>query len=116
MVFFSQGEKALEELKKCSGNEKIHLKPLDVSSLKDVKRFAENIRREFPRIHVLINNAGMAGNLMAAVIPGEKTKMEESVDGLELILATNYLGPFLLTENLKESLVAAGEDGQEPSR
>ncbi|MCH8497168.1 MAG: SDR family oxidoreductase [Marinobacter sp.] len=70
---------------------------LDVSSLDDVRRAAAEIIERFPRLDVLVNNAGLAN-----------VRREESVDGFELTLATNHLGPFLLTSLLLPVLQASG--------
>jgi dehydrogenase/reductase SDR family member 12 len=68
----------------------------DVSSLRSVRELARRFRDEEHELHVLVNNAG--------VLPGERTL---SADGLELALATNVLGPFLLTGLLVPALAAA---------
>jgi len=68
----------------------------DVSSLRSVREFARRFREEQPELHVLVNNAG----LLAA-------ERSLSVDGHELALATNVLGPFLLTGLLVPALEAA---------
>jgi NAD(P)-dependent dehydrogenase (short-subunit alcohol dehydrogenase family) len=62
----------------------------DLSSLRDVRRFAATLAAE-DRVAVLVNNAG--------VLPAERTL---SPDGNELTLATNVLGPFLLTALLHD--------------
>jgi dehydrogenase/reductase SDR family protein 12 len=62
----------------------------DLASLRDVRRFAATLAAE-ERIAVLVNNAG--------VLPAERTL---SPDGNELTLATNVLGPFLLTALLHD--------------
>ena len=51
--------------------------------------FAERFAAESPRLDVLVNNAG--------VLTQER---ELSADGIELTLATNVIGPFLLTQLL----------------
>lgn len=75
----------------CSaGNHNIFVRKLDLSSLSSVREFAEQINREEIRLDVLIHNAGMAESL--------RKKITE--DGLELTMATNHYGPFLLTHLL----------------
>jgi NAD(P)-dependent dehydrogenase (short-subunit alcohol dehydrogenase family) len=69
---------------------------LDLSDLKSVRAGAEQIAELGP-LHRLINNAG----IMAT--PYQRTR-----DGLELQLATNHFGPFLLTGLLLPSLAASG--------
>lgn len=61
---------------------------LDLGSLRGVKAAAESWLALGRPLDVLINNAGVAG---ASAL---------SVDGFEVTLATNHLGPFLLTELL----------------
>jgi NAD(P)-dependent dehydrogenase (short-subunit alcohol dehydrogenase family) len=68
----------------------------DLSSLATVRVAAESIRQDYPRIDVLINNAGSRFDTYS-----------QSVDGFELTLATNHLGHFLLTSLLLERLLAA---------
>jgi dehydrogenase/reductase SDR family protein 12 len=58
----------------------------DVSSLRSVRDFARRFRDEYGQLHVLVNNAG--------VLAAERSLSE---GGYELALATNVLGPLLLT-------------------
>jgi NAD(P)-dependent dehydrogenase (short-subunit alcohol dehydrogenase family) len=59
--------------------------PLDLSDLASVRRCAADfLSRDVP-LHVLVNNAGVAG------VRGVTR------DGFQLTFATNHLGPFLLT-------------------
>ena len=71
------------------------LEPLlvDVSDLSSVRRAAAAAGRLGP-IHVLLNNAGVMG-----------TPYSRTADGLELQMATNHFGPFLLTGLLLPQLV-----------
>jgi NAD(P)-dependent dehydrogenase (short-subunit alcohol dehydrogenase family) len=59
---------------------------LDLASQSCVRAAAEEIRARCPRVDVLVNNAGVME------VPSQRT-----VDGFELTLATNHLGPFALT-------------------
>jgi retinol dehydrogenase-14 len=72
----------------------------DVSSQQAVRALADDVRRRFPKIDVLINNAG-----------GMFSERGLTVDGIERTFATNHLGPFLLT-NLVIDLVRAGTGGR----
>ena len=65
----------------------------DLASLASVREAAGAVRREYPRIDLLINNAGMVS-----------TRHLMSMDGFELTFATNHLGPFLLTALLLAGL------------
>jgi protochlorophyllide reductase len=68
---------------------------LDLASLTSVREAAEEIRRTYPSLDLLINNAGVMA------VPYQRT-----ADGFELTFATNHLGPFALTGLLLESLLA----------
>lgn len=69
-----------------TNNSNIVVKRLDLSDLDSVRKFARDINTSEERLDILINNAGIG-----ARVP-QKTK-----DGLDLVLQTNYFGPFLLT-------------------
>jgi NAD(P)-dependent dehydrogenase (short-subunit alcohol dehydrogenase family) len=72
----------------------------DFASLADVRRLAEEVSRDHPALHVLVNNAGIGSTL-----PGDGRRME-SADGFELRFAVNYLAGFLLTRLLEPPLIA----------
>lgn len=91
-----RGQKAMEEIKKESGNPDINLLVADLSLQTDVRRAAAEFAARYSKLHVLINNAGVI--LPNRVVTG---------DGLECTLAVNYLAPFLLTNLLLDRLKAA---------
>ena len=70
---------------------------VDLSDLASVRRAAAEAAGLGP-IHLLVNNAGVMG-----------TPYHRTGDGLELQLATNHFGPFLLTGLLLPQLVASGD-------
>jgi len=65
----------------------------DLASLASVREAAAAVRRDYPPLGLLVNNAGMVS-----------TRRRTSVDGFELTFATNHLGPFLLTSLLSDHL------------
>ncbi|MEV6969862.1 oxidoreductase [Hamadaea sp. NPDC051192] len=69
--------------------------PLDLTSLTSVRRAAEQISSRYPRLDLLINNAGVM------MTPQGRTE-----DGFELQLGTNHLGHFALTGLLLGRLLA----------
>jgi dehydrogenase/reductase SDR family protein 12 len=84
-----RGERARAEIVERTGNRDVEVGLCDLSDLRDVRRFAEHPVSEWPRLDVLVNNAG--------VMTSERTLSD---DGFELTFATNVLGPFLLTNLL----------------
>ena len=65
----------------------------DFSQLAEVRTLADALRDRYPRIDVLVNNAG-----------GVHQKRITTVDGHELTFQVNHLAPFLLTTLLMETL------------
>jgi NAD(P)-dependent dehydrogenase (short-subunit alcohol dehydrogenase family) len=77
----------------------------DVGTLAGVRRGAEQVLKQAPKLHVLVNNAGIFA-----------TERVVNGDGMEMTFAVNYLGPFLLTELLGPRLTESVEDGGPASR
>ena len=91
-----KGAQVLDDINRDTCNEKVSLYLADFSSLADVKRMAEDIKRENTELHVLVNNAGnfYRDRLLSS-------------DGVEMTLAVNHLAPFLLTLLLLDLLKAS---------
>ncbi|XP_037777904.1 retinol dehydrogenase 11-like [Penaeus monodon] len=89
-----KAQKVADEIIRDTGNTSVLVHKLDTSDLSSVRSFAQEIVKTENSLHILINNAGMAGHY----------KREHTADGLELTMATNYYGHFLLT-NLLLSLL-----------
>ena len=85
---------AHDDIMKTSGNNNVVLKKLDLSSQQSVRDFAADINKTEKQLHVLVHNAGMALSFFG----------KQSVDGVELTMATNHYGPFLLTHLLIDLL------------
>jgi len=68
----------------------------DFSRLSDVRRAAEAINMQYPKVHILINNAGV-----------HHTHRRLSEDGYEMVFAVNHLASFLLTRLLLDKLIAS---------
>lgn len=91
-----RGRRTLAEIAEATGNDDLALVLCDVSSLDSVRAAAAMLLEQEDAIHVLINNAG--------VLLHERLFTDE---GYDLVLATNLLGPFLLTELLLDRIVAS---------
>ena len=72
----------------------------DVGTFAGVRRGAAAVLELAPKLHVLVNNAGIFA-----------TERVLNSDGIETTLAVNYLGPFLLTELLGPRLTESAEGG-----
>lgn len=91
-----RGEAAAAELLAADPNRRLEVRRLDLADLDDVRRFCDEFRRDHGRLDILVNNAGR--------VVGERGT---SPQGHELTLATNHLGPFLLTGHLLGLLEAS---------
>jgi dehydrogenase/reductase SDR family protein 12 len=67
----------------------------DLALMADIRALARRIAERLPAVHVLINNAGALF-----------TQREMTAEGIEKTLATDLLGPFLLTRALLPCLAA----------
>ena len=78
-----------DKIKKESGNERIEIRQIDLSSLASVRSFADKLLAEGRPVSRLMNNAGVL-----------TTNIRQTADGLETIVSVNYVGPYLLTRLL----------------
>jgi len=68
----------------------------DLSSQAAVRKLAAEVLARYPRLDVLVNNAGAM-----------HTRRQVTEDGIELTWAVNHLAPFLLTMLLRDRLQAS---------
>jgi NAD(P)-dependent dehydrogenase (short-subunit alcohol dehydrogenase family) len=92
----ARGEAAVAEIKQGSGSANVELMLADLSSQASIRAFAAEFKRTHPKLHVLVNNAGV-------INPERKV----TVDGYEATFALNHLGYFLLTHELLDVLKAS---------
>ena len=67
----------------------------DLSSLAATRALGQAITARHPRIHLLVNNAGVF-----------RARRERTAEGHEVVLAVNHLSPFVLTQGLLGALRA----------
>ncbi len=91
-----RGRRVAEEIGDDAANPRVEAVEVDVASRESVRRFAEDFRKRFTKLHVLVNNAGCTSM--------QKRKTSE---GVELTWATNVLGVFQVTRLLEDLLVAS---------
>jgi retinol dehydrogenase-12 len=90
-----KGEAAVAAIKAATGSDSVFFLALDLADLESVRSCAEGFLARGEPLHVLVNNAGVAG-------ARGLTKQ-----GFELMFGVNHLGPFLLTQLLLDRLVAS---------
>jgi len=91
-----KGEAALADIRREAPTAQLDLMIADTSSFASVRGLAAQIRENYSRLDVLINNAGAAVPMRAL-----------SADGIEMTVAGNHLGAALLTLLLLDLLKAS---------
>src|SRR5690606_33784637 len=95
-----KGEAVVENLKALTNNPSIFFYKVDLGSQKQIRHTGREIRERFPRIDVLINNAGVW-----------TSRCELTEEGIEKQFAINHLAYFLLTHLLYPS-IAKSDSGR----
>jgi NAD(P)-dependent dehydrogenase (short-subunit alcohol dehydrogenase family) len=91
----SRGDEVAAAINARTGAERAAVMTVDTSDQRSIRAFAGAYRDTYGPLDVLVNNAGV-------LLPTRKT----SVDGIELTLATNVLGYYLVTTELLDGLRA----------
>ena len=86
------GRRTIDEISAQTGNRQLELLALDLGDLDSVRRCADAFLSTGEPLHVLINNAGLAG------------AHGMTASGFEIAFGTNHVGPFLLTSRLLDRL------------
>ncbi|WP_370677441.1 SDR family NAD(P)-dependent oxidoreductase [Pleomorphomonas sp. PLEO] len=84
-----KGEMVQAELGREPGGGRIDILPLDLASMASARQFAASVAERHSSVNLLVNNAGAWFN-----------ERRLSPDGHEMTLATNMLGPYVLTRSL----------------
>ncbi|KAI3356137.1 hypothetical protein L3Q82_017388 [Scortum barcoo] len=79
---------------------KVEFRKLDLASLRSVRQFVRSFKERDLPLHILVNNAGVM------LVPEGRTE-----DGFEQHFGVNYLGHFLLTWLLLDTLKDSGKRG-----
>jgi retinol dehydrogenase-12 len=93
----AKGEEAVAAIAAETGNDQLNLLSLDLTSLASVRKCAQDFLALDEPLHVLINNAGVAG------------RRGLTRDGFELQFGVNHLGHFALTQALLPRLWESGQ-------
>jgi len=92
----AKGEAARRAIAEATGNPNVELLVCDLSLQADVRRAAAEFKARHAELHVLVNNAGIF-----------LQQREVTKEGVERVLATNYLSHFLLTHLLLDTMKAS---------
>jgi retinol dehydrogenase 12 len=90
-----KGAAAVADIKAATGNDAVFLLMLDLADLSSVRDCAKSFLEPYEPLHVLVNNAGIAG------------RRGLTRQGFELTFGVNHLGHFLLTQLLLDRLAAS---------
>ena len=91
----ANAETAAQQIRQSSGSQLVESLTLDLGDFASVRRCAAEFLALDSPLHLLINNAGLAG------------QRGFTTSGFELAFGVNHLGPFLLTNLLLERLRAS---------
>ncbi len=83
----------IQEIQEHTGSNSVHGLVADFSDLDQVRQLTEKFKEQFPRLDVLINNAGAYFN-----------RRQQTRYGVEKTLLVNHMAPFLLTNLLLDEL------------
>jgi NAD(P)-dependent dehydrogenase (short-subunit alcohol dehydrogenase family) len=90
-----KGEAVKQEIARATGNNSLELMVADLASIESTKKGAADFLARYPKLHVLVNQAGLYLN-QRTLTP----------DGLETMFVVNHLSYFLLTHLLMPALKA----------
>ena len=90
-----KGEAAVEQIAAATGSDQVRFHQLDLADLAAVRGSAQDFLALGEPLHVLINNAGVAG------------RRGVTADGFELLFGVNHLGHFAFTTALLDCLAAS---------
>ncbi len=92
----TKGAAALDEIRQRSGSQAVEVVALDLADFASIRACAADVLDRHDRLDVLVNNAG--GILSDRLVTAQ---------GFEMSFGVNHLGHFLLTDLLRERLVAS---------
>jgi NAD(P)-dependent dehydrogenase (short-subunit alcohol dehydrogenase family) len=91
-----RGEEARRSIMALDPDVQIDVRQLDLADLQSIRNFADGFKKDYEKLDILLNNAGVMW------CPYDRTK-----DGFELQMGVNHFGHFALTGLLLESLKKA---------
>ncbi|XP_044091325.1 dehydrogenase/reductase SDR family member on chromosome X isoform X2 [Neovison vison] len=96
-----KAQEAVRQIQEETLNDKVEFLYCDLASLKSIRQFVQTFKKKKIPLHVLVNNAGVM------MVPQRRTR-----DGFEEHFGLNYLGHFLLTNLLLDTMKESGSPGR----
>ncbi|XP_057573828.1 dehydrogenase/reductase SDR family member on chromosome X isoform X2 [Hippopotamus amphibius kiboko] len=96
-----KAEEVVRKIKEETLNDKVEFLYCDLASMRSIRQFVQKFKMKKIPLHVLVNNAGVM------MVPQRSTE-----DGFEEHFGVNYLGHFLLTNLLLDTLQESGTPGR----
>ncbi|XP_076963895.1 polyprenol dehydrogenase [Callospermophilus lateralis] len=96
----AKAQEVIRKIREETLNSKVEFLYCDLGSMTSIRQFVHKFKMKNVPLHVLVNNAGVM------MVPQRQTK-----DGFEEHLGVNYLGHFLLTNLLLDTLKESGSPG-----
>nr|XP_040142856.1 dehydrogenase/reductase SDR family member on chromosome X [Ictidomys tridecemlineatus] len=96
----AKAQEVIRKIREETLNSKVEFLYCDLGSMTSIRQFVHKFKMRNVPLHVLVNNAGVM------MVPQRQTK-----DGFEEHLGVNYLGHFLLTNLLLDTLKDSGSPG-----
>ncbi|XP_047392395.1 dehydrogenase/reductase SDR family member on chromosome X isoform X2 [Sciurus carolinensis] len=96
----ARAEEAVGRIRAETLSSRVEFLYCDLASMSSIRQFVQKFKMKNIPLHVLVNNAGVM------MVPQRETK-----DGFEEHFGLNYLGHFLLTNLLLDTLRASGSPG-----
>ena len=90
-----KGAVVCQQIIQQTSNQAIEVIEIDLASLDSIQQFVKNVRSRYNKIDVLLNNAGVLAH-----------RYQTTNENVEYTIAVNYLGSYLLTEQLVPLMVA----------
>ena len=93
-----KGERAVNDIRSFAKNQNVHLYTADLSSQRSIELASQQIKNDFKKLDVLLNNAG-----------GVFSDFKLSADGIEMTMANNHFNYFWTSYYLFDLLKSGNE-------
>ncbi|KAK9705154.1 hypothetical protein RND81_07G036800 [Saponaria officinalis] len=111
-----RGEPAVSKIQSNTRNQNVYLEVCDLSSVNEIKTFAEKLNSKEIPVHVLVNNNGILENKRTLTPEGQNlchiNLFFVCFFSLELSFAVNVLGTYVMTQSMQPLLEKAAPDSR----